>query len=91
MRWSMLLAVPGFAILFLALLGGAVALGMLCAHFRDICSAIVSGLQFIFFLTPIDRPGEVGRSQARLRRRKSRRPFGAGLGANSGISAWTSR
>ena len=53
LHWSMLLAVPGFAILFLVLLGGAIALGMLCARFRDIGSAIVSGLQFIFFLTPI--------------------------------------
>lgn len=53
LHWSMLLVVPGFAILFLVLLGGAVALGMLCARFRDIGSAIVSGLQFVFFLTPI--------------------------------------
>jgi ABC-type polysaccharide/polyol phosphate export permease len=53
LNWSMLLVVPGFAILFLVLLGGAVALGLLCARFRDIGSAIVSGLQFIFFLTPI--------------------------------------
>jgi len=52
-RWTMLLAVPGFAILLTALLGGSVALGMLCARFRDIGSAIVSGLQFVFFLTPI--------------------------------------
>ena len=50
---SMLLAVPGFAILLIVLLGGSVALGMLCARFRDIGTAIVSGLQFIFFLTPI--------------------------------------
>nr|WP_256379933.1 ABC transporter permease [Bradyrhizobium sp. WSM471] len=50
---SMLLAVPGFAILVTVLLGGSVALGMLCARFRDIGSAIVSGLQFVFFLTPI--------------------------------------
>lgn len=50
---SMLLAVPGFAILLIVLLGGSVALGMLCARFRDIGSAIVSSLQFAFFLTPI--------------------------------------
>jgi ABC-2 type transport system permease protein/lipopolysaccharide transport system permease protein len=53
LHWSMLLVVPGFAILLVVLLGGAVALGMLCARFRDIGSAIVSGLQFVFFLTPI--------------------------------------
>jgi ABC-2 type transport system permease protein/lipopolysaccharide transport system permease protein len=53
LHWSMLLVVPGFAILLIVLLGGAVALGMLCARFRDIGSAIVSGLQFVFFLTPI--------------------------------------
>ncbi len=53
LHWSMPLALPGFAILFLALLGGSVALGMLCVRFRDIGSAIVSGLQFVFFLTPI--------------------------------------
>lgn len=53
LHWSMLLAVPGFAILLVVLLGGSVVLGMLCARFRDIGSAVVSGLQFIFFLTPI--------------------------------------
>lgn len=53
LHWSMPLALPGFAILFLALLGGSVALGMLCVRFRDIGSAILSGLQFVFFLTPI--------------------------------------
>jgi ABC-2 type transport system permease protein/lipopolysaccharide transport system permease protein len=50
---NMLLVVPGFAILLVALLGGAVSLGILCGRFRDIGSAIVSGLQFVFFLTPI--------------------------------------
>ena len=50
---SMLFALPGFAVLLVALLGGSVALGMLCARFRDIGSAVVSGLQFVFFLTPI--------------------------------------
>lgn len=50
---TMLLAIPGFLILLVALFGGATALGMLCARFRDIASAITSGLQFIFFLTPI--------------------------------------
>jgi ABC-type polysaccharide/polyol phosphate export permease len=49
----MLLVVPGLAILIIVLLGGSVALGMLCARFRDIGSAIVSGLQFVFFLTPV--------------------------------------
>ncbi|RXT34710.1 phosphate ABC transporter permease [Bradyrhizobium betae] len=53
LRANMLLAVPGFAILLAVLLGGSVVLGMLCARFRDIGSAIVSGLQFVFFLTPI--------------------------------------
>lgn len=53
LHWTMLLVVPGFAILLIVLLGGSVALGLLCARFRDIGSAIVSGLQFIFFLTPI--------------------------------------
>jgi ABC-type polysaccharide/polyol phosphate export permease len=51
--WSVALAIPGVLILLLTLLGGATVLGMLCARFRDIGSAIVSGLQFIFFLTPI--------------------------------------
>ena len=50
---NMVLVVPGFAILLVALLGGSVALGLICARFRDIGSAIVSGLQFIFFHTPI--------------------------------------
>nr|WP_245305586.1 MULTISPECIES: ABC transporter permease [unclassified Bradyrhizobium] len=53
LHWNIMLVVPGFAILLVVLLGGSVALGMLCARFRDIGSAIVSGLQFIFFLTPI--------------------------------------
>ncbi|MGW1422564.1 ABC transporter permease [Bradyrhizobium manausense] len=53
LHWTTLLVLPGFAILLVVLLGGAVALGMLCARFRDIGSAIVSGLQFVFFLTPV--------------------------------------
>ncbi|RXH09576.1 phosphate ABC transporter permease [Bradyrhizobium guangzhouense] len=53
LRSTMLLALPGFALLLIVLLGGAVALGVLCARFRDIGSAIVSGLQFVFFLTPV--------------------------------------
>ncbi|WP_426406957.1 ABC transporter permease [Bradyrhizobium ganzhouense] len=53
LHWTMLLVVPGLAILLVVLLGGSVALGMLCARFRDIGSAIVSGLQFVFFLTPV--------------------------------------
>jgi len=53
LHWTMLLVLPGFAILLVVLLGGSVALGMLCARFRDIGSAIVSGLQFVFFLTPV--------------------------------------
>nr|WP_306417073.1 ABC transporter permease [Bradyrhizobium xenonodulans] len=53
LQWSMLLVLPGFAILLVVLVGGSVGLGLLCARFRDIGTAIVSGLQFIFFLTPI--------------------------------------
>ncbi|GLR91257.1 ABC transporter permease [Bradyrhizobium iriomotense] len=53
LHWTLLLAVPGFAILLVTLVGAATALGLLCARFRDIGSAIVSGLQFVFFLTPI--------------------------------------
>jgi ABC-type polysaccharide/polyol phosphate export permease len=53
LHWTMLLVLPGFAILLIVLLGGSVVLGMLCARFRDIGSAIVSALQFIFFLTPV--------------------------------------
>jgi ABC-type polysaccharide/polyol phosphate export permease len=53
LHWSMLLAVPGFVILMTSLFGLATVLGLLCARFRDIGSAIVSGLQFVFFLTPI--------------------------------------
>jgi ABC-type polysaccharide/polyol phosphate export permease len=53
LHWNIVLVLPGFAILLVALLGGSVGLGMLCARFRDIGTAIVSGLQFIFFLTPI--------------------------------------
>lgn len=53
LRWNMVLAVPGLVILLTSLFGAATALGLLCARFRDIGSAIVSGLQFIFFLTPI--------------------------------------
>jgi ABC-type polysaccharide/polyol phosphate export permease len=53
LHWTMLLVLPGFAILLVVLLGGSIALGMICARFRDIGSAIVSGLQFVFFLTPV--------------------------------------
>lgn len=53
LRVTMLLALPGFLVLLVVLFGGSIALGLLCARFRDVGSAIVSGLQFIFFLTPI--------------------------------------
>ena len=52
-RWSMVLAIPGFVLLLVTLISGATALGLLCARYRDIGSAVVGGLQFVFFLTPI--------------------------------------
>jgi len=53
LHWNMVLAIPGFVILLTALFGASTILGLLCARYRDIGTAIVSGLQFIFFLTPI--------------------------------------
>ncbi|MET4804467.1 hypothetical protein [Bradyrhizobium sp. LB11.1] len=52
------------AILLVVLLGGSVALSMLGARFRDIGSAIVSGLQFVFFLAPAIWTGDGVRGTA---------------------------
>jgi len=53
MTWHLALVVPGLLILLATLFGAATSLGILCARYRDIGTAIVSGLQFVFFLTPI--------------------------------------
>ena len=51
--WHLALVLPGLVILLVTLFGAATSLGILCARYRDIGTAIVSGLQFIFFLTPV--------------------------------------
>src|SRR5258708_3884546 len=51
--WHLALVFPGLVILLITLFGAATSLGILCARYRDLGSAIVSGLQFVFFLTPV--------------------------------------
>jgi ABC-type polysaccharide/polyol phosphate export permease len=74
LHWTLILAVPGFVILLVTLICGATALGLLCARFRDIGTAIVSGLQFIFILTPIIWTEDEVRGAARSRRGARRLP-----------------
>jgi len=51
--WSVLLALPGLIILFIALGGSTLILGILCTRFRDIPQIIAAILQLLFLLTPI--------------------------------------
>lgn len=39
MHWTLMLAVPGFAILLVTLIGGATALGLVCARLGDVSGA----------------------------------------------------
>jgi ABC-type polysaccharide/polyol phosphate export permease len=51
--WSVLLLVPGLAIMVVMLTGAVLALGILCARFRDVYQMVMAGLQLLFLLTPI--------------------------------------
>ena len=48
-----LAAIPGLALLGVALLGAVLTLGTLCARFRDIPQFVTSILQVLFLVTPI--------------------------------------
>jgi ABC-2 type transport system permease protein len=56
-RWpvdgSILLALPGLAIVNVALFGAALTLGILCTRYRDIPQIITTLMQLLFLLTPI--------------------------------------
>jgi ABC-type polysaccharide/polyol phosphate export permease len=51
--WNTLLALPGFVLVWLAVLGAVMVLAMLCTRFRDVQQIIVTMLQLLFLLTPI--------------------------------------
>ena len=51
--WSVLLAVPGLIIVTITLIGGILALGILCTRFRDVPQVVAAVLQLLFLLTPI--------------------------------------
>lgn len=51
--WSVLLAVVGILIDLVAITGAVLALGILCARFRDIPQIITAVSQLLFLLTPI--------------------------------------
>lgn len=58
LSWSTLLVVPGFILLFLALVGVVLTLSVVCARFRDIQQIVGALLQLMFLLTPIIWPPE---------------------------------
>lgn len=51
--WSTLLVVPGLLLLILNALWLSLALGMLCARYRDVPQIMQSLVQILFFLTPV--------------------------------------
>ena len=51
--WSLLLVIPGIAIVTLTLFGSILILGVLCTRFRDIEKIIGAILQLVFLITPI--------------------------------------
>ncbi len=51
--WIDLLALPGFVLVVLCMSAVGLLLALLCARFRDVGQIVNSGLQIIFFLTPI--------------------------------------
>jgi ABC-2 type transport system permease protein len=53
LSWELLLAVPGLVLVSVALTGASLALGILCARFRDIQPIAATLVQFLFLLTPI--------------------------------------
>ena len=56
-RWpvdlTILLAVPGFLLLFVTLVSGGLALAIVCVRFRDIPPLVQAVTQFVFFASPI--------------------------------------
>ena len=53
LSWSMLLALPGFALLCLNLVNVGLILAIICVRFRDFIQVTASVMQIAFFVTPI--------------------------------------
>lgn len=53
LTWNALLALPGFLLLLLNGVWASLALGMLCARYRDIPQIMVNLMLILFFLTPV--------------------------------------
>ena len=51
--WSILLAIPGLIIVVCTVLGGVLALSIVCTRFADIPQIVFAVLQLLFLLTPI--------------------------------------
>lgn len=51
--WQVVLALPGFLLLVVGLVGTTMTLGVLCTRFRDVQQIISAVLQLLFLLTPI--------------------------------------
>ncbi|ANN69087.1 ABC transporter permease [Bordetella bronchialis] len=51
--WVALVSVPGFLLLMVNLLWVCICLATICARYRDIPQIVTSGLQIVFYLTPI--------------------------------------
>ena len=51
--WDILLAIPGFAILSLALISASLMLGILCTRYRDMPQMVSSVLRVSFYVTPV--------------------------------------
>ena len=52
-RWTLVLAIPGFAIMAAGCFAASIFLGMICARFRDIPPIVGSLLQVAFFVSAV--------------------------------------
>jgi len=51
--WAILLAIPGLALVMLALFALTLIVGILCTRYRDLPQIVQSVLQILFFVTPV--------------------------------------
>lgn len=51
--WSLVLTIPGLAVLAFDAFWASILLGMICARFRDIPPIVASVVQIAFFVTPV--------------------------------------
>lgn len=51
--WDALLAVPGFALLYLFMTGVSLTISIICVRYRDVSPLVTAVTQFLFFASPI--------------------------------------